>query len=140
VFLSIAKGAKQDAFIKSILDDMETDDEALDLEESETNYSDLLNGLVAKSHLFNYSGSLTTPDCSEIVDWWVLNTPIYISQDDFNRMEALYGELPATNGGSDNRPTQPLNDRELHYFYRRPKVQKECCGGEADPAIVADPF
>ncbi|KAF1775397.1 hypothetical protein GQ600_26332 [Phytophthora cactorum] len=34
-------------------------------------------------------------------------------------MKTLYGELLATNNSSDNRPTQPLNDREIVYYFRR---------------------
>jgi carbonic anhydrase len=79
-------------------------------------YAELLNGLVAKSHLFNYNGSLTTPPCSEVVDWWVLNNPILISYDELHKLKTLYGELESTNDASDNRPTQPLNDRHVKYY------------------------
>jgi carbonic anhydrase len=79
-------------------------------------YAELLNGLVAKSHLFNYNGSLTTPPCSEVVDWWVLNNPIPISYDELHKLKTLYGELESTNDASDNRPTQPLNDRHVKYY------------------------
>lgn len=115
------RAAQQDTFIQNLLGDMENSDETLDLDESHTNYADLLNGIVGKSNLINYSGSLTTPPCSEIVDWWVLSNSISISFDDLQRVEKLYGELPSTNNASDNRPTQPRNDREVNYYYRRPE-------------------
>ena len=55
---------------------------------------------------WNYSGSLTTPGCNEIVTWILHTEPISISQADF---DAIKG-----NTGDTNRPVQPLNDRELH--------------------------
>ena len=54
---------------------------------------------------FRYSGSLTTPPCSEDVAWFVLQEPIQASAEqiaEFRRV--IHGN---------NRPTQPLHDREI---------------------------
>jgi len=52
---------------------------------------------------YRYSGSLTTPPCSEQVDWMVLQQPIEASADQI----AAFRQVISGN----NRPTQPLNDR-----------------------------
>lgn len=71
---------------------------------------------MSRSHLFNYSGSLTTPPCSEIVNWWVINNPLSISVEELSHLVEKYKDLPATNNGADNRPTQALNDRKVKYY------------------------
>ncbi|RLN06692.1 hypothetical protein BBJ28_00003024 [Nothophytophthora sp. Chile5] len=106
----------ENGFIGNLWNAMNTGDAAVNLEQIGMNYADMLNGLVAKSHLFNYNGSLTTPPCSEIVDWWVLNNPISITYDELEMMKSLYAQRPSANNSSDNRPTQPLNDREIMYY------------------------
>ena len=53
---------------------------------------------------FAYSGSLTTPPCSEGVVWVVLKTPIEASAEQIARFKERVG--PAT-----NRPVQPHNAR-----------------------------
>ncbi|WGV26601.1 carbonic anhydrase [Halotia branconii] len=57
---------------------------------------------------FSYSGSLTTPPCSESVKWNVLTEPITVSSEEIDTFEKLY-QVNA-------RPVQPTNDRkiELH--------------------------
>ena len=66
------------------------------------NASDLLPSI---KRAYRYEGSLTTPPCSEGVKWFVLTTPIEISQSQIAAFKAiLYGN---------NRPVQPLNGREL---------------------------
>jgi len=52
---------------------------------------------------YRYAGSLTTPPCSEIVDWVVFSEPIELSADQIAAFAALY---PAN-----NRPLQPRNRR-----------------------------
>lgn len=54
---------------------------------------------------FRYEGSLTTPPCSEGVQWFVLETPVEISDAGLAAFEAVLGR--------NNRPVQPLNDRRL---------------------------
>ncbi|ACT58615.1 carbonic anhydrase [Hirschia baltica] len=52
---------------------------------------------------FRYQGSLTTPPCSEIVDWTVLQTPLNVSKTQIAAFRALFGD--------NARPTQPLYRR-----------------------------
>ena len=62
------------------------------------------NGLLpAARNYYRYEGSLTTPPCSETVDWLVLSEPIQVAEADIAR----FGKLFATNA----RPTQKINRR-----------------------------
>jgi carbonic anhydrase len=61
--------------------------------------------LPASRMSYRYSGSLTTPPCSEDVTWVVMATPITISAE---QLAALRSVLTAN-----NRPVQPLNGRAL---------------------------
>ena len=64
-----------------------------------------LDLLPNSKYTYRYKGSLTTPPCSEDVKWFVLTTPIEMSQSQIAAFKAiLYGN---------NRPVQPLNGREL---------------------------
>ncbi len=54
---------------------------------------------------FTYSGSLTTPPCTEGVRWLVLNQPLELSAEQIETFSRIF-ELDA-------RPVQPLNDRDL---------------------------
>ncbi len=54
---------------------------------------------------YTYQGSLTTPPCSEIVRWLLLDTPIELSA----RQIATYTALYSNNA----RPVQPLGKRDL---------------------------
>jgi len=64
----------------------------------------LMDILPNSTHHFSYHGSLTTPPCSEGVQWLVLKTPIEISQIQAERFIAQIG-LSA-------HPFQPLHQRE----------------------------
>jgi carbonic anhydrase len=52
---------------------------------------------------YTYMGSLTAPPCSEGVTWFVLKTPVEISQEQIDAFAKLYPH--------DVRPIQPLNGR-----------------------------
>jgi carbonic anhydrase len=52
---------------------------------------------------YTYSGSLTTPPCSENVTWFVLKHPVPISAAEIQQFSKLYRH--------DTRPTQPLYGR-----------------------------
>ena len=52
---------------------------------------------------YTFSGSLTTPPCTEDVTWYVLKEPVPVSDAEIARFSKLYR--------NDARPTQPLYDR-----------------------------
>ncbi len=54
---------------------------------------------------FRYSGSLTTPPCSEGVNWLVMTAPVELSSNQLSKLKSLFE--------GNNRPVQPLNDRPL---------------------------
>ncbi|MBL7845699.1 MAG: carbonic anhydrase family protein [Cyclobacteriaceae bacterium] len=61
--------------------------------------------LPADNYAYHYTGSLTTPPCSENVQWLVLRDPVYLTAEQINAF--------ASRIGPNNRPTQALNDRQV---------------------------
>lgn len=61
--------------------------------------------LPAKHGFFRYEGSLTTPPCSEVVDWNVFDTPITVAEADIAAFKAAFP--------MNARPLQPVNRRFL---------------------------
>ena len=57
---------------------------------------------------YTYQGSLTTPPCSEIVTWFVFDTPVEASQDQIARLAPLLHD--------DYRPLNPLNGRVIKHY------------------------
>jgi carbonic anhydrase len=60
----------------------------------------------SKAH-FSYNGSLTTPPCSESVEWHVMASPVTISAKAIKRFQALYP--------LDARSIQPTNGRLITF-------------------------
>ncbi|WP_225888707.1 carbonic anhydrase family protein [Myxococcus xanthus] len=58
---------------------------------------------------FHYAGSLTTPPCSEGLQWFVMKNPIQLSASQI----AAFERLPHLN--PNNRPVQPLNGRDVGF-------------------------
>jgi carbonic anhydrase len=54
---------------------------------------------------FRYSGSLTTPPCSEGVNWLVMTTPVELSSAQLGKLDELFE--------NNNRPLQAINDRSV---------------------------
>ncbi|MFZ2726281.1 MAG: carbonic anhydrase family protein [Methylococcaceae bacterium] len=54
---------------------------------------------------YSYAGSLTTPPCTEGVDWYVLTRPIEVSSEQLAQFEALYAD--------NARHPQALNGRQV---------------------------
>ena len=60
-----------------------------------------LAGLLPERHgYYSYQGSLTTPPCSEIVRWLLLDTPVALSAEQMAAFSAIYD--------GNARPVQPL--------------------------------
>jgi carbonic anhydrase len=77
-------------------------EKAVDVPGVTVNVKDLLP---ADHGYYTYAGSLTTPPCSEGVTWYVLKTPVTISDAQLARFAKLYPD--------DHRPIQPANHREI---------------------------
>lgn len=57
---------------------------------------------------YYYSGSLTTPPCSEVVSWYVLKSPIEASNEQIEEFsEILHNNY---------RPVMPLNNRQVYSY------------------------
>jgi len=61
--------------------------------------------LPTKRAYFTYTGSLTTPPCSESVTWFLLRTPVSVSKEEVATFAAEYP--------GNARPVQPLNGRSV---------------------------
>lgn len=55
---------------------------------------------------YHYSGSLTTPPCSEGVKWIIMNNPIAATRDQIEAIHTIIND--------DNRPLQPLDGRHIY--------------------------
>lgn len=64
-----------------------------------------VNFFPGNTEFYKYSGSLTTPPCSEGVYWMVFKHPIEASAEQIEKMNELMGD--------NARPTQPANARAL---------------------------
>jgi carbonic anhydrase len=65
---------------------------------------------------FHYKGSLTTPDCNQIVNWIVMKNPLIISTNQFNVLNKWIKELYPF--GRIYRKIQDLNGRSIYYINR----------------------
>ncbi len=97
------KEGKENNFIKTLWDNIhiEVGHENV-VKDVSINPADLLpeNG-----SYYHFSGSLTTPPCSENVNWNVLTTPIEASKNQISKFLLLVGE--------NARPVQSVNNRSL---------------------------
>lgn len=71
------------------------------------NAFDIQNFLPIKERYYHFEGSLTTPPCTEDVDWLILKTPVEVSKEQIAKFAALIHDH------HNNRPVQPTNDREV---------------------------
>ncbi|EAN79788.1 carbonic anhydrase-like protein [Trypanosoma equiperdum] len=71
-----------------------------------------------------YSGSLTTPPCTEGVRFVIMTTPQLISKAAFNKLSQVLRQTWPENRLGNRRPTQPLNGREVCRYVdgRHPKT------------------
>jgi carbonic anhydrase len=101
VGLLLQEGSSHAAF-DPFIDNLPADESAVQDTGVKINAMDFLPGIQTT---FRYSGSLTTPPCSEGVSWLVMTTPVDLSSAQLSKLEGLFE--------GNNRPVQPLNDRLL---------------------------
>jgi carbonic anhydrase len=93
-----AESAAYESFAKRAAEASSTDEESdLDLDVSAL--------LPASLDHFAYQGSLTTPPCTENVQWIVLSSPIELSSEQLDELDDAHP--------GNTRPTQPLGDRDV---------------------------
>ncbi len=96
---------KANTTLSELFDNMpkkETTEETMVKLENTINPADLLP---ADSHIAQYTGSLTTPPCTEGVLWNVFETPGQVSQAQLDAFAAIYAD--------NHRPVEPLNNRAV---------------------------
>jgi len=90
--------------------------------------SSKINGLVNLHKLkeslhgeyFSYKGSLTTPPCSETVQYFVMKDRLGVTKEQLATIQNLFAKNSAFAGGNgNNRPVQPLNNREVVWYRKR---------------------
>ncbi len=95
-------GIKENADFQKILNNAPKSVEDVEIKAFTLNPAKLLS---STRDFYLYSGSLTTPPCTEGVNWYVLKNPIQLSQNQITAFEAFY---------SDNaRHHQALNGRSV---------------------------
>lgn len=99
----LLKRGRQNPTLQKMLDNVSGSINKVNaIQDVNVNASDLL----PRSHqLFHYSGSLTTPPCSENVNWFVMKTPMEVSDNQVNRFETLIGR--------NARPLQSMHWRSM---------------------------
>ncbi len=73
-------------------------------------FSHLFPFPVTNKPAYHYLGSLTTPPCAELVNWFVQTEVIMITTATKNRLIAAIG----TGGGQNSRNVQNLNGRKVY--------------------------
>ena len=99
------KEGAENAFLKGFMDHLPAAKDATYDDAGTYNAADFFPA--GKSY-FTYAGSLTTPPCSEIVTWTVMETPVEASADQIHHFETIEHE--------NARPVQPLHGRTIKRF------------------------
>lgn len=98
----IENGSHNQAFLPVLYNLPADPSEDHSLNKVMVNANDLLPG---ERLYYHYDGSLTTPPCTEGVKWFVLTTPIELSESQIDSFKAIFN--------NNSRPVQPLNNREV---------------------------
>lgn len=98
----LLKEGKENAALKPVFDALPGQPGQAEPLKIALNPADLLP---ARHDYYHFTGSLTTPPCSEDVSWQVLRQPVEISKGQLAAFRKLYR--------MNARPVQPLNDRVL---------------------------
>ena len=104
-------GAPVNAEIEQILFDAPLAEGDVELDGRFINATDVLP---KSKRYYTYSGSLTTPPCSEGVRWFILKEPVFVSQAAIDRLHQVITGFPDYGGfPNNNRPVRPLNGRAI---------------------------
>ncbi len=96
------KKGQENKIIKVLWDNLPTE---LNKENVVSAISVNASGLLPKDRsYYHYFGSLTTPPCTEGVNWSVLKTPIEVSEEQIEKFKSVMGF-------NNNRPVLPVNKR-----------------------------
>lgn len=73
-----------------------------------------LLGKIKEPEFYAYKGSLTTPPCSELVNWFVLPKPLQMTSRQHNLFASRWiADAKFSGGHGNNRVVQPLSGREV---------------------------
>ena len=111
------KGGKGNAALGAALDHSPYDRKThsyvvgeVEIEDKTVNPGDLLP---SDTSYYRYDGSLTTPGCSEVVDWYVLTNPMHTSKKQVKTFEGILEDPSPDEFDNNNRPVQDLNGRPV---------------------------
>ncbi len=102
VGILLSEGESANEAYAPIIDNMPTEAGAAALVGDELALAELLP---ERRGYYTYQGSLTTPPCSEVVRWLLLDTPVALSSAQVAAYRAIYD--------GNARPLQPLGERDL---------------------------
>uniref|UniRef100_A0A8C4PXR8 Carbonic anhydrase 4 n=1 Tax=Eptatretus burgeri TaxID=7764 RepID=A0A8C4PXR8_EPTBU len=77
--------------------------------------ADLLPSNCELNNYYRYHGSLTTPECNEVVIWTMFETKIHLSQQQINTFSTTVMAEGDINLVNTFRSVQPLNSRTVQY-------------------------
>jgi carbonic anhydrase len=100
VGLFLLQGDVENAFLAPVFDNLPAEEGQVLIIDTQVNVAYILP--MGKG-TYRYGGSLTTPPCTEGVNWFLMTLPIEISVDQLAAFTAIVD--------ANNRPVQPLNDR-----------------------------
>mmetsp|Transcript_29396 Transcript_29396/g.29131 ORF Transcript_29396/g.29131 Transcript_29396/m.29131 type:complete len:215 (+) Transcript_29396:170-814(+) len=79
--------------------------------------SDAFDGVTQINNFYHYQGSLTTPPCSEIVNWFIWPKLLDLDSTQLSWFSKFWAENKEfANGHGNNRNTQELNGRVIYFF------------------------
>jgi carbonic anhydrase len=102
VLTLFVKAGKQNGPLESIFQNLPKEKAQETVVKTKIHLNDLF---LKKSIYYQYEGSLTTPPCSEEVQWIIFREPIGISRGQLDSFTSIYF--------LNNRPIQPANNRDV---------------------------
>ena len=116
IFFDIKKGGNQSNwFLEQLLEGNKEADQNGNWKAPKLDIKKLVDGLNNRK-IYHYEGSLTTPPCSEIVQWIVVDDPQSISLEQLNFFRNKWSNNFAfARGFGNNRAVQPINGRTIYY-------------------------